>query len=165
MDRPVSAPPVATADPSIERLADDLARRWQAGERPLVEEYFASHPALLERPEWALELIAEEIRLRQDDGQAPDAQEYERRFPRWRKQVLALVRCHALLSPGLAAPPFPRQGQTLGDFLLVRELGSGAHGRVFLARQSSLAERLVVLKLCPILGEEYLCLSRLQHTH
>src|ERR1700693_1944055 len=53
----------------------------------------------------------------------------------------------------------------LADFELLAELGEGAQGRVFLARQASLADRAVVLKVTPCHGRKHLSLARLQHTH
>ena len=63
------------------------------------------------------------------------------------------------------ADTFPEVGEVLGDFSLLSVLGSGAHGRVFLAIQPSLADRPVVLKVTPRRGQEHLSLARLQHPH
>jgi hypothetical protein len=41
--------------------------------------------------------------------------------------------------------PFPRAGEALGDLVLLAELGRGATSRVFLARQSLLGDRPLVL--------------------
>jgi eukaryotic-like serine/threonine-protein kinase len=160
----VSSP--STSVPTlVERLVDEMAERWRAGERPLVEDYLARHPDLAAEPEAALELLAEEISLRDEDGQVPEADELAARFPHWRRQVLALLECHRALAARLGRPRFPVVGESLDDFRLVAELGRGAHGRVFLAAQPSLADRPVVLKLGPRAGHEHLSLSRLQHTH
>ncbi|HEX5269428.1 MAG TPA: tetratricopeptide repeat protein, partial [Gemmataceae bacterium] len=123
------------------------------------------HPELEAEPEAALELVAEEICLRAEAGLDPGAAELARRFPRWARQVQALLDCHLLMAPQPAPPRFPAPGESLGDFRLLAELGRGAHGRVFLARQPALADRPVVLKLGPGAGREHLSLSRLQHTH
>src|SRR5262249_31393989 len=48
---------------------------------------------------------------------------------------------------------------------LLAELGRGAFGRVFLARQEALAGRLVALKVAPNLLDEAQTLAQLQHTH
>ncbi|HWY85269.1 MAG TPA: serine/threonine-protein kinase, partial [Gemmataceae bacterium] len=148
----------------VERLADELARRWRAGERPLVEEYLAQYPDLSKQPEAVAELIYEELCLRQEFGQTEAADDVLRRFPQWREQLRVLIQCHDFLQPP-AALSFPAPGDTLGDFHLLAELGRGAQGRVFLATQTTLADRPVVLKLAPRSGQEHLSLARLQHTH
>jgi serine/threonine protein kinase len=151
--------------PLVERLAEEMGRRWRAGECPPAEEFLARHPELAAHPEAALELIAEELYLRAEAGAEPATADLLDRFPQWRRQVQALLDCHQLLSTHLAPPRVPETGEALGDFRLLAELGRGAHGRVYLARQPALADRPVVLKLAPAAGHEHLSLSRLQHTH
>src|SRR5205085_7373030 len=73
--------------------------------------------------------------------------------------------CQRLLDPRRADPQFPAAGESLGDFLLLAEIGRGAQGPVFLASQLSLGDRPVVLKLTPCDASEHLSLARLQHTH
>lgn len=53
----------------------------------------------------------------------------------------------------------------LADFELLSVLGEGAQGRVYLAREKSLDNRPVVLKVTPCRGREHFSLARLQHTH
>ncbi len=60
---------------------------------------------------------------------------------------------------------FPRPGDTFLGFTLVEELGRGAFARVFLARQESLAGRLVALKVTLRPTREAERLARLQHTN
>jgi len=79
-----------------------MAERWQKGERPLAEEFLARHPQLWDRPEVALDLIFEELCLRQEHGQAIDAAGLLRRFPRWREQLQVLLDCHRILGPSPA---------------------------------------------------------------
>jgi tetratricopeptide (TPR) repeat protein len=149
----------------VESLAEDMAERWRKGEQPLVEEYLARHPELWELPEAALQLVSEEIYLRQERRQETFAADLIRRFPRWQRHVQALLNCHSLLAGQLAAPQFPQAGENLGEFCLRAELGRGAQARVFLATQPALADRSVVLKLASCSGGEHLSLARLQHTH
>lgn len=59
----------------------------------------------------------------------------------------------------------PRPGEQFLEFRLHAELGRGAFGRVFLARQGDLADRWVALKVAPDLGDESHTLAQLQHTH
>jgi hypothetical protein len=59
----------------------------------------------------------------------------------------------------------PRVGDEFLGFRLCGELGRGAFGRVFLARQGDLAHRLVALKVsADVAGESY-ALAQLQHTN
>src|SRR5262249_18709516 len=59
----------------------------------------------------------------------------------------------------------PEVGDQFLDFQLIAELGQGAFGKVFLARQGGLANRYVALKIARGLGIEAQTLARLQHTH
>jgi tetratricopeptide (TPR) repeat protein len=149
----------------VGRLADDMAARWQAGDSPLAEEYFERHPELWQYPEAALELIAEELALRHECGRTTSPTELARRFPRWQAQVETLWRCQHAFGFDGGSPQHPEPGDALGGFRLLCELGRGAHGRVFLATQSALGGRAVVLKLAPKTGGEHLSLARLQHSH
>jgi serine/threonine-protein kinase len=62
-------------------LLADQRRRWQQGERPLVEAYREQHPALQSDAEALLDLIYQEIILREEQGEAPLLAEYQQRFP------------------------------------------------------------------------------------
>jgi eukaryotic-like serine/threonine-protein kinase len=143
----------------------EMRQGWQRGERPTAEEFLAGHPDLARQPEAALDLIYEEICLRQDAGLPVNEADFLSRFPQWRLQLEVLLRCDRILTGGWRDPSFPAVGETVGDFRLVAELGRGMHGRVFLATQPSLADRPVVLKITPRDGSEHLSLARLQHSH
>ena len=59
----------------------------------------------------------------------------------------------------------PVPGESSLGFTIVREIGSGGFGRVFLATQENLAGRHVVLKFSPDLAVETRALAKLQHTN
>jgi serine/threonine protein kinase/Flp pilus assembly protein TadD len=149
----------------IEDLADQMRRRWQQGEKLLAEEMLAQHSELRQQPEAAIDLIYEELCLRQRYGPATTAEEVLARFPSWHDELTVLFRCHELLEHMPSAPAFPEAGEALGEFALTAELGRGACGRVFLAAQPELAGRQVVVKLTPLDGGEHISLARLQHSH
>jgi serine/threonine protein kinase/Tfp pilus assembly protein PilF len=65
----------------------------------------------------------------------------------------------------LAMDQLPVVGDSFAGFELVALLGRGAFGRVFLARQGSLADRYVALKISTDLAGESRTLARLQHTN
>jgi serine/threonine protein kinase/tetratricopeptide (TPR) repeat protein len=155
----------AAAEALAARLVEEMTQRWRQGERLSAEDFLTRHPQLWEHPEAAADLIYEELCLRQEYGPEASAEQLLARFPQWRPQLEVLFDCQRLLGPRREPPQFPAVGESLGDFLLLAELGRGAHGRVFLASQLSLGERLVVLKLVPVEAGEHLSLARLQHTH
>lgn len=148
-----------------QRLADELARRWAAGERPRAEQFFERYPRLAQHPPAAIELIYEEMCQARLNGQVAEPSAWIERFPEWQPQIETLLACHNLLEPINEDHWFPKPGETFGDFELLDGLGHGAHGRVYLARQPALADRPVVLKLASLAGQEHLSLARLQHTH
>ncbi len=70
--------------------------------------------------------------------------------------------CHRMAE---AVTALPEVGTELLGFRLLTELGHGAFGRVFLAKQGDLAGRSVVLKVSPNIGDEPRTLAQLQHTN
>lgn len=60
---------------------------------------------------------------------------------------------------------FPRAGSDFLGFHLLEELGAGAFGRVYLAQQGDLANRLVALKITTDASCETNALAQLQHTN
>jgi serine/threonine protein kinase len=170
-DKPTYIPPDpgppagAVGDASlVTRLIDDMHAAWHNGQAPRAEDILAAHPELQTEAEAALRIIHEEIILRSESGEAISTVEIARRFPQWADDVRHLLEVHRELSSALFTF-FPEVGGTLGDFQLLAELGRGAQGRVFLARQQGLADRPMVLKASPRDGHEHLSLARLQHTH
>jgi serine/threonine protein kinase/Flp pilus assembly protein TadD len=142
-----------------------MRQRWAAGERVPAEALLDRRPDLRQQPNLALKIIYEEICLRQERGQSDCFAELVRRFPQWQKQLDGMCEGQRLLEPAKGAPRFPRVGEAVAGFCLLKELGRGISGRVFLASQPGLGDRPVVIKLTAIHGHEHLNLARLQHTH
>jgi serine/threonine protein kinase len=91
------------------------------------------------------------------------------------EEVRSLLRSHERAESFLAATPAqlksPLQshpelclGDSIGDFVLLRLLGEGAAGQVYLAQQRSL-DRKVALKITPSFGHEARTLAHLDHDH
>lgn len=146
-------------------LLAELTAGWREGRRPLAEEVLDRHPALADHAEVAVRLVYEEVWLREQAGLPVEAAAILERFPRWRQELEVLLQCHVLLGTEGAAPGYPEAGETLHGFALVAELGRGARGRVYLARDPELADRPVVLKVTSLRGGEHRNLARLQHAH
>lgn len=165
----------------------DLELGWESGRRPSLESYRGPHAELFGDAGSMRAIAFEEYRLRRQYGDDPDPIEYARRYD---LQVLDDAAASALpltrvLTEGAAAagdvsvPGHPQldslaavdtaltglPSRSLLGFELVHELGRGAFGRVFLARQPELAHRPVVLKIAAELWHESQALAQLQHTY
>ncbi|HEV8062406.1 MAG TPA: protein kinase [Gemmataceae bacterium] len=162
--RTAFAPTASTPDGTAE-LAARMVQSWRDGERFLAEAILNERPTLWNDPEAALELIYEELCLREEWAVPATLDELRRRFPQWQAQLEVLFRYQRLLTTNAEETRFPGPGETIGEFLLIAEMGRGAHGRVFLAGQPSLGGREVVLKIVRKHDGEHLRLARLQHTH
>jgi eukaryotic-like serine/threonine-protein kinase len=170
--RPLSAdsdgPPTEADNPLMEqaaRLAAALAASWRRGHCCPAEEVLADHPELRDYPRATLRVIYEEVCQRQELGQDVSLTELRQRFPQWADELAVVLDCHRLLGLAPRPPGFPDVGETLGEFRVLAQLGRGGHGRVYLAEETFLAGRLVVLKASPLGDREHLSLARLQHTH
>ena len=161
-------------------LRADLSLRREAGEPARVEPYVAKHRDL--SAEAVVALLYEEFCLREEAGESPEPTEYYRRFPHLVAPLRRVLEIHELVGSGNSSDlslsksmslggirepevKLPEAGQTIGGFHLVGELGRGAFGRVFLAKERQLADRPVALKVARRGSREPQALARLQHTH
>ena len=81
----------------VELLRVEQQRRWQNGEAVTVESYFAIHPRLLADPTSALQMVYNEVLLRETAGECPRFEEYVRRFPQYKVELAPLFEVHRAL--------------------------------------------------------------------
>lgn len=135
----------------------ELGRLLRAGELACAEDILAAAPGLAQDPELALEVIYTEYVTMQELGRPAEPAAWYARFPHFRERLERLFQIHEHLGdpsrhdelttwPAAAARDAPRQ---VGGYEIVRELGRGGMGVVYLARQPHL-QRLVAIKV--ILG-------------
>ena len=104
----------------LNRLADEFAARYRAGERPALEEYIERYPVLADEIRELFPAMVEIEQVKQDHHEAT----------------------------GQTAVPLAPALEQLGDFRILREVGKGGMGIVYEAEQVSLG-RHVALKLLP----------------
>ena len=154
---------------AADRLASEVKARWRTGEIPDTNAVLAQHPELLKYRSIALDLAYEEYARRLEAGESPDAETFSRRFPTLQRSLYLLIEVQTLMDQDPAARLFedsirwPQPGESFLGFALIGELGRGTFGRVYLASEPALGDRLVALKVTPEGGQEAEILGKLQH--
>lgn len=171
----------------VELLRVDLEYAWRDGIRDRLEQHVSRFGALLNAKELA-EVAYEDYRLRRLHGEAVSRASYTERYavgaadwpelpvgkqteremtsaPSSWLESLSLTNPAFIRALDAASREMPQVGQQFDQFELVAELGTGAFGKVFLARQESLAKRFVALKVTSRQSDEPQYLAQLQHTN
>lgn len=162
-------PKVSRADSHLDSILTEFLERWDRGEHPHAEEYLERLP-ISDRGE-AIELVYQEFCLAEAAGLNPDPADFLRRFPGLGEPLNRLLglhddftcsQLHRLAADGI---PLPEVGDEIGPYRLCRELGRGGFARVFLAEQSDLDNRPVVIKISGRITPEPQLLARARHSH
>ena len=149
--------------------ASMIKDRWHGGDPPDLAGVLESHPNLKQHRTVVLNLAYEEYRLRLQAGESLDAEKFSQRFQSLGQSLFFLIAVHDLLSgdPDFVAlqsdASWPEPGGSFLGFDLLREIGRGAIGRVFLASERALGQRLVALKVAVEGTHEAEILGRLRH--
>ncbi len=157
--------PEAAAPVTLDAMIDRFTQSWDRGEPVRAEDYVG-----LFAPSDAAELVYHEYCLAEAADLDPDPADYLRRFPDYSDALGRLFSLHGALSVStlqrMAAPAgLPEAGDAIGPYRLLRELGRGAFARVFLAEQSDLGDRLVVVKVSTRPSSEPMLLARARHAN
>ena len=165
---------------TAELVRVDLEFAARDGRSRRLEAYRTAFPDLFDNPDALAGVAFEEYRLRRQSGEPATPEEYQTRYgvdiSSWQVRPLldpSMEGSHderALSGPddideNQAGRRFPEPGDEVCGFRLVRLLGRGAFGRVYLAEQADLARRYVALKLSTRFVAEAGTLARLQHTN
>src|SRR5690348_892339 len=93
-------------------LRVDQRRRWLAGDRVDVADYFRDFPAVAGNSEAVFELVYSEILIREELGESPEPGDYAARFPSLAGRLRLQLEVHEALSSGeiaAVARPAPRE--------------------------------------------------------
>jgi eukaryotic-like serine/threonine-protein kinase len=144
-------------------LRVDQCQRWTRGERIQVEEYLKQYPALQLDREGVLDLIYNEVVLRERENETPQLEEYLQRFPQFAVQLRHQFDVHQVLEashlPAAAKTPSeevsalnspkaaPEDQWTAAGYEILREVGRGGMGIVYQAFDQKRAERVALKTL------------------
>ena len=159
----------------IDALLAEFVADWEMGKAPRIEDFLARLDPT--EADDGVELVYQDYCLAETDGLKPDPMVYARRFPEHRERLDRLLRLHSAFDSTIlrdwtededqaaTLAGFPEAGDEIGPYRLIRELGRGGLARVFLATQTNLENRRVVVKIATRATAEVRLLAKASHPH
>jgi tetratricopeptide (TPR) repeat protein len=98
-------------NPALQSVLQRQAQRWRSGRKVRVEAYLQETPELAKESECVLDLIYNEIMLREADGEKPQVHDYASRFP----HLTVELRRQFEVEGALGSEQLIQSSQTLAD--------------------------------------------------
>lgn len=135
-------------------FVSQFASTWRQGKCQDARQFLQGHPQLWQDKDVVLDLVMEELCLRRERGEeVPPPSTLCEMYPTYQRsiqrmlEVCSFFETDAEFSQLLTDPKWPKAGEEFSEFRIVKLLGVGAMARVYLACQTTLADRLVVIKV------------------
>ena len=159
-----------SAHEMIDVLLVDQSMKWSRGQRTAVEEYLRDHPQIAAERELCIDLVYGEFRAQQALGVENSSESIAQRFPELKESLARQLEVASWMqesnegeesaaqfdtliaeprddvSPAIGPGLDPQAPLSLDDYELVEEVGVGAMGTVYRARQKSL-NKFVAVKI------------------
>ncbi len=139
----------------VELAHVDLEYRLKAGEPVRVESYLARYPELSRDRRAVLDLLAAEWKLRRRRDPSIEVDEYTRRFPDYRDDLLASATVSHLPSGALIEPPGSEPtaaASTRSHYRILRLHARGGLGEILAAHDEDLHREVALKRLQPRLS-------------
>jgi len=153
-------------------IFQDLLQRTKAGETLEFPKIAEAFPQLRQYRSYVLDLVYEDFCQRSAVGEVRRTDDYTRTFPEYSQQIKELIEVHRFFHTSGQVPDWlsdpkiwPMPEEEFLDYRICTELGRGAIGRVYLAKELSLGGRYVALKVSPYGHNEAKLLAKLNHPH
>jgi serine/threonine protein kinase len=138
----------------VDAMCQRFESEWRAGHEPRIE-IFMAQADQPQRVALFRELLALELELRKGCGERPDPREYRDRFPDHTAAITAAFSSQsAAVGRGSTPTDFPAPqpltevpGCQIGPYTLLRQIGEGGMGVVYMAEQATPVRRVVALKI------------------
>lgn len=172
----------------LDSLLDRQKQSWLEGRRPSVDDLLADSD-LRSNDEAVLDLLYNEIVVRDELGETPTSEEYVRRYPHLSGEIEPLFEVHRIVgdralmqTDRLSAAPtqpaldsIPTSPTMCGEYQLLHPIGQGGMGIVYKARHARLRRLAAVKMFHPgrppspreqaRFQKEAEAIARLQHPH
>ena len=151
--------------------ASEIKDLWHGGTSPDLIRVLETYPGLKMHRTVVIDLASVAYDLRRKAGESPDAGEFARQFRSFERAIALYLMVSSIADndPQCAAlrrnVTWPEPGSTFLGFTVIREIGRGAAGRVYLATEDALGGRRVAVKFTLEGGHEANILGRLEHVN